>query len=74
MLKGLTRLGTKILQRRVGPHWFNYFWSDEAVIELIRLTRDKLQDAAIDLPNVMATAKRLNSISAQKYLIDDAQL
>lgn len=35
---------------------------------------DKLHAAAIDLSNVIATAKRLNNISARKYPIDEAQL
>ncbi len=35
---------------------------------------DKLQDASIDLSNVVATARRLNEVSARRYPIDEEQL
>jgi hypothetical protein len=52
-----------------------------AVLQMTRLNesdrkivKDKLNTASIDLSEVIATAKRLNGISARKYPIDQGQL
>ncbi|MBI5592087.1 MAG: hypothetical protein HY881_16605 [Deltaproteobacteria bacterium] len=39
-----------------------------------QIVLDKLNAASIDLSNVIATAKRLNDVSARRYPIDEAQL
>lgn len=39
-----------------------------------QIVLDKLPNASINLPNVIATAKRLNRVSARRYPIDEALL